>query len=144
MQPLTGSGGAAEVAILEGYPGIVVRMPANATVRQIVAIRAAILAAWQERGNPQKVIVDLTETRHLDSSGVGLLLELWKKASGQAVPLSLFGLRMALRRTLERTGLWDLFVARETGPAGGRAGTPSPSPKEPPFSISEEVWIHDE
>src|ERR1700683_3985901 len=91
-----------QVAVLDGYPGLVLRMPVNVTVRNAESIRTAVLAAWREKGNPQKVVVDLSETRHLDSSGVGLLLELSKKAGDEGVAMDLCGLRPGPRRILER------------------------------------------
>ncbi len=63
---------------------------------------------------PVRLILDLNGMAHIDSSGIGTLLEGWRNASQRHVPFLLCGLNEAARRTLERTRLTRLFDIRRT------------------------------
>jgi len=107
-----------EVTVLEHDRMLVARVTADITIGNAEAIRSAILSAWEESDGPEAVIVDLSEVLHMDSSGVGTLLELTNRAKNSSVPLSLCCLRQSPRRLLDRTGLAGLFqIYRTVGDA---------------------------
>ena len=111
MQPLDQQ---SEVTVLEQNRRLVVRVGADITIWNSTAIRTAIVSAWEERGDPEGVILDLGDVRHIDSSGVGALLELANRAKKAGIPFSLCRLQETPRRLLERTGLSGLFQVYET------------------------------
>jgi anti-anti-sigma factor len=64
---------------------------------------------------------------HIDSSGIGALLEGLRKASQLQVPFFLCGLNNAARRTLERTRLNRLFDICGTVEEALRRDAPIPT-----------------
>jgi anti-anti-sigma factor len=84
-------------------------MPASIVVSNSTAIREAVLAEWGRRGSPESIVLDMSRTRQIDSSGAGLLLELSHKAEEAGIPVMLCGLGAAPRRMLERTGIVNRF-----------------------------------
>ena len=99
----------AEVAILEEPRGLVVRILAGITLRNAAEIRSAVVAAWQERPRPPKVVLDLEGVHHIDSTGVGTLLDLAQKARIAGIPFILCGLERGPWRVLRRTKLAAQF-----------------------------------
>jgi anti-sigma B factor antagonist len=103
-----------EVTVLEQNRRLVARITADITIRNSAPIRTAILSAWEERGDPEAVILDLGDVRHIDSSGVGALLELANQAKKAGIPFSLCNLQESPRRLLDRTGLYSMFQVYAT------------------------------
>lgn len=73
------------------------------------------------------LILDLNGMAHIDSSGIGTLLEGLRKASQRRVPFFLCGLNDAARRTLERTRLNRLFDICRTVEEALRSEAPIPT-----------------
>jgi len=65
-------------------------------------------------GRPARVIVDLSKVAHIDSSGIGALLEGLERANQMHVSFILCGLNPAIQRILERTRLNFVFDIRRT------------------------------
>jgi anti-anti-sigma factor len=65
-------------------------------------------------GHPDLLILDLEGVTHMDSSGLGTLLAGLCDANKRHVRFTLAGLNTSLRRALERTRLYSLFVIRAT------------------------------
>jgi anti-anti-sigma factor len=105
---------AAGLAILDNHRWLEVRVLTDLTLRNAAAIRNGILSAWDERGRPGPLILDLAGVWRMDSSGAGTLLEIWHRAEDAGVRLEIHGLRHSPRRLLQRTGLADLFSIAET------------------------------
>lgn len=63
---------------------------------------------------PARLIVDLSKIAHIDSSGIGALLEGLDEANQMHVSFILCGLNQAIRRVLERTRLNFVFDIRPT------------------------------
>jgi anti-sigma B factor antagonist len=63
---------------------------------------------------PARLVLDLNGVVHIDSSGVGTLLEGLRKADRSQVRFVLCGLNDAARRMLERTRLSLVFDTRPT------------------------------
>jgi len=98
-----------EVSILERDRMLVVRVYAGITIRNAAAIHTAVLSAWQASGYLEAVILDLGHVQHMDSTGVGLLLELANRAKKAGISLRLCCLQESPRRFLDRIGLSCLF-----------------------------------
>ena len=99
----------ANVAILEDHCGLVIRILTDLTVKNAVRVRDAVLSAWAEQGQPGRIVLDLSGVRHLDSSGVGTLMDLARRAGVAGIPCVLCILQGGPRRLLERTGIIGLF-----------------------------------
>jgi len=98
-----------EVTILEQNRRLVVRILASLTIGNAAAIRTVVLSEWDESGELEEVILDLGHVQHMDSSGVGVLLELAHRAEKAGIPLRLCCLQESPRRLFDRTGLGGLF-----------------------------------
>jgi len=99
----------AEISVFETGRGLVVHILTDITFENWFRIRTAVLAACEERGKPGTVILDLGGVYHIDSSGVGALLELAQKAACANVSFILSSLEASPRRVLDITGLGELF-----------------------------------
>jgi anti-anti-sigma factor len=97
------------LAVFYYHRTVEVRILTDLTIRNATAIRNGILSAWEDYGRPGWLILDLAGVRHIDSSGVGALLELWHRTEDAGIPLVIQGLQKSPRRLLERTGLGELF-----------------------------------
>ena len=64
--------------------------------------------------HPARLILDLKGVTHIDSSGVGALLEGFRDAKKRHLRFTLSGLNGSLHRMLERTHLIMLFDVRPT------------------------------
>ncbi len=102
------------ITAMEDDGSLVIRVPASITVTNAAMIRSGVLAAWQEGGKLRKLILDLSAAAHIDSSGIGTLIEFSHKASADRLPLLLCGLQTSPLRILERTGLIEWFTIHAT------------------------------
>jgi len=93
------------LAVLDNHRWLEVRVLTDLTVRNATALRNSIRAIWEERGRPGPLILDLAGAQHIDSSGVGALLELSHWTEDAGVTMIIQGLCQAPRRMLERMGL---------------------------------------
>src|SRR5438270_6394596 len=94
---------AANVEVIEDKHGLTVRVLSDITTRNSEEICEAIQDEWQAHGKPRRLILDLRGVQHIDSSGVGALMEIQQRATQSNVRLTLCGLQDAPRRLLERT-----------------------------------------
>lgn len=78
----------------------------------VPAFKAALLNQLQEK--PAIIALELESVEFIDSSGIGALLLLAKKAKEAACNLFLIGLRPEIRETMEATGTIRLLQVRET------------------------------
>jgi anti-anti-sigma factor len=98
-----------EIGFLERTGTLFGRFAGDITIFNSDAVRTDIRSAWDERGDVDCVLLDLRDVRHLDSSGVGMLLELASHARESGISLRLCHLRESPHRILDRTGLASLF-----------------------------------
>ncbi|MEO8372308.1 MAG: STAS domain-containing protein [Candidatus Solibacter sp.] len=94
-----------DVTLAEGERGLVAQMQCDISIRNAAEVHRILLGAWKERPERGELLVDLEQARHIDSSGIGALMELVR----DGIPLSLCNLQDSPRRLLERTGLSTLF-----------------------------------
>ena len=102
------------LAILDNHRSLEIRVLTDLTAANAAAIRNGILSAWDDRGRPAPLILDLAGANRIDSSGIGALLEIGHRMEDAGVPLVLQGLRDGPRRLFARTGLEVMF--RIAGP----------------------------
>jgi anti-sigma B factor antagonist len=75
-------------------------------------VRAALLGAVHTE--PAALVVDLAGLRFLDSSGIGLLVEIRRHALDRGVPMALRRPQRPVRVVLEMTGILpSVFTERE-------------------------------
>jgi anti-sigma B factor antagonist len=60
------------------------------------------------------IVVDLTEVRFIDSSGLGALIAAYKSAAAKASVLKLAGLQPQVRSVMELTGMHRVFEVFES------------------------------
>jgi len=58
------------------------------------------------------IVVDLTATRHMDSSALGMLLVLRERAGGESADICLVGMNEAISKVLEVSRFEELFRLR--------------------------------
>jgi len=104
----------AELRTVEDKLGLIVEIPGDINTMNSAEISAAAIAAWEQKGRPRRLILDLTHVQHMDSSGVGGLMEIRHRIEQANSHLVLRGLQDAPRRLLERTGIARLFDTRDT------------------------------
>ena len=93
------------VTLTDETPGLVARLGGDISIRNAANLHRILLEAWKQDGTGRALTVDLGNAKHIDSSGLGALLEL----VSDGVPLTLCNLQASPRRLLERTGLSNLF-----------------------------------
>jgi anti-anti-sigma factor len=103
------------LAVLDDHRCLEVRILIDLTLRNAAAMRRGILSAWEERGRPGPLVLDLAGARHIDSSGLSALLEISQRIEDAGISLVIRGLRNGPRRMLQRTGLGKLFHIAGTG-----------------------------
>ena len=108
------------LAFLETRGRLEVRILVDLTVMNASAIRNTVLSAWEDRGRPPVLVLDLAGARHIDSSGVGALMEIAHRIEGAGVRLVLSGLNPTAQRMLDRTGLAMLFTIHDPAKPGAR------------------------
>jgi anti-sigma B factor antagonist len=99
----------------DGQPALVLCVIGDIDITTVSELRAAIHKLLTEEDAP-RLIVDLSGVVHIDSSGVGALLEGLRKANQNHVHFLLCGMNQATRRMFERTRLSLVF---DTCPAVG-------------------------
>jgi len=105
---------AVELRTIEDKLGLMVEIPGDINTMNAAEISAAAIAAWEQKGRPRRLILDLTNVQHMDSSGVGTLMDIRHRVEQANSHLVLRGLQDAPRRLLERTGIARLFDIRDT------------------------------
>ena len=96
---------ATDVTMSEGERGLIAHLECDISIRNAADVHRILLGAWKERADGRELLVDLSQARRIDSSGIGALMEL----VSDGVPISLCNLQDSPRRLLERTGLSNLF-----------------------------------
>jgi len=81
-------------------------------LHQSPALHARLVEETGKR--PKKLMLDLTEVPYMDSSGVGTLVEVFRRVSAYKGKMVLFGLNDRVRSVFEITKLDRFFTIRET------------------------------
>ncbi|HUO28857.1 MAG TPA: STAS domain-containing protein [Bryobacteraceae bacterium] len=94
-----------EVTATEQNRRLIVRVGAAMTASKAETIYSAVLSIWSEHPDVEAVFLDLSQVLQIDSSGVGVLMELVNRAERAGVPLAICCLQNAPRRLLNKTHL---------------------------------------
>jgi len=94
-----------EVTATEQNKRLVLRIQGGMTAPKSEAIHAGALSAWDEHPAVEAILLDMSEVPQIDSSGVGVLVELANRAEKTGVPMAICCLQNAPRRLLNRTHL---------------------------------------
>ncbi len=65
-------------------------------------------------GSAKHLVVDLSDLSYIDSSGVGTLVEIWRRLKTRQIAFSLVGLQSTVRSVFEITKLDGVFRIFET------------------------------
>jgi anti-sigma B factor antagonist len=95
----------------DNQPASVVSVTGDIDLTSVGELRAQVNRLLTSE-SPARLILDLNGVAHIDSSGVGTLLEGLRKANKRQVRFVLCGLNDAARRMLERTRLSLIFDTR--------------------------------
>jgi anti-sigma B factor antagonist len=99
----------------------------NLRVSDIIELNAINASSFRDEvraampTTPQVIEIDLSQTRFVDSSGLGALFALYKTANGahDGVTLRLLNPRPSIQQLFELTQLHQLFEIARTEPATG-------------------------
>lgn len=75
-------------------------------------VHKALVAACEER--PRRLIINLTEVSYMDSSGIGTLVEVFRRVNGYKGQMVLCGLNERVRSVFEITKLDKFFKIHST------------------------------
>jgi anti-anti-sigma factor len=103
---------APEVEVLEDQHGTRVHVLGDITTRNSAEVSAAVQSALEEKGRLRRLVLDLSGVQHIDSSGIGALMEIQQRMQSANTRLVLTGMEEAPRKLLERTGISRLFDIR--------------------------------
>jgi len=112
----------AEMSAEQTEEGSVVHISTDLTQRNSADISAAVISIMDESLSGSRIVVDLWGAAHIDSSGIGAILEMGRKAQTSGIRFAVCGLPESARRFLNRTGIANLLTIVE-----GRNSTTSPS-----------------
>lgn len=93
----------------------VVSLAGDLDTDTLPSCRASLLGALHT--DPNALVIDLRDLRFMDSSGLGLLVEIRRQALDRGVPLALRSPRQAVRTLLEVTGALPNLFAEQAVPA---------------------------
>ena len=88
--------------------GSIVVLSGDIDLRQSPTLHAALVEIVGER--PRRMILDLSEVPYMDSSGVGTLVEVFRRVSAYKGKMVLFGLNPRVRSVFEITKLDKFFT----------------------------------
>jgi anti-anti-sigma factor len=100
----------ADMKVEETGYGFVVHISANLTQKNAAEISATVMAILSESCPETRVVLDFAGAALIDSSGIGAVLELGKKAMSSNICLILCGLPESARRVLNRTGIANFLT----------------------------------
>ena len=90
----------------------IVRLSGEVDLRTSPGLRSLFLELLQEK--PARIIVDLTGVNYVDSSGVGTIVELKRRALRHESKIVLVGLQSRVRSLFEITRLDKFFTITES------------------------------
>ncbi len=85
-------------------------LPSRLSVTEAVAFREAFKALVQSHPSPTQIALDLSQTRFLDSSGLGALVMSQKLADSSHINLALWSVQDEVRLVLSMTGMESTFT----------------------------------
>lgn len=102
-----------DIDIVRNGPCSVVHVQGEIDLQTSPSLRAAILDLFENRGQ-ERVILDLTGVKYIDSSGIASLVEGLQEARKRNARFILSGLNEAPRHVLDLTRLTSVFEITQT------------------------------
>jgi len=91
---------------------VVVSAEGEITIRESPELHKSLVEVCQH--NPRKLIVDLSQVQHIDSSGVGTLVEVFRRVKHGNGKMCLVGMTDMVRGVFEITRLDQFFSVFDT------------------------------
>jgi anti-anti-sigma factor len=104
----------------------VVSVPSTLTVVEAVEFEQLVKHHCSSQPAPKTIIIDLSKTEFIDSSGLGALVICYRTCQAENIAMVLRGVREQVRMVLVLTDLEQLFTFE---PAPEPSTTPDPSPE---------------
>lgn len=99
-----------EVRVVEG--GVIVAVTGEVTLNDSPKFHGRLLQVVET--TPERLVVDLSEVSHIDSAGVGTLVEIFRRMKAANGQMSLVGLQPRVRGVFEITKLDRFFPIFKT------------------------------
>lgn len=87
----------------------IIELPERLTILEAVSFKQAVIQLLQPDISHQKIILNFSKTRFIDSSGIGALVASLKYAQAKDIKLILESVQPPVMATLSMTGLVDVF-----------------------------------
>lgn len=97
-----------QVSVRHEADAAIVRVQGEVDLRTSPELRGAFLELLEQR--PGRIIVDLSDVHYVDSSGVGTIVELKRRAMRDRSEVILVGLQPRVRSLFEITRLEQFFT----------------------------------
>ncbi|WP_035985115.1 anti-sigma factor antagonist [Leptolyngbya sp. KIOST-1] len=104
----------------------VVSVPSTLTVVEAVEFEQQVKRHCLSQSVPESIIIDLSQTEFIDSSGLGALVICYRTCKGKNIEMVLRGVQEQVRMVLALTDLEQLFTFEA---APGEAEAPAPKPE---------------
>lgn len=104
-----------DIAVRTSGSTSIVDLDGDITLRTTPELRKVLLGQFREK-RAQRVVVNMTAVRYIDSAGVASLVEALRLARDLKRQFALFGLGRIARQVLELTRLTKVFEIHETEP----------------------------
>jgi anti-sigma B factor antagonist len=91
---------------------VVVSLVGAVDLHHTPGVHKALVTACEER--PRRLVINLTEVTYMDSSGIGTLVEVFRRVNGYQGKLVLCGLNERVRSVFEITKLDKFFSIHST------------------------------
>jgi len=92
----------------------VVELPERLTILEAVSFKQTINQLIQSDNDHQKIVLDFSETRFVDSSGIGALIASLKSAQTENIKLILESVQPPVMATLSMTGLDEVLYIKSS------------------------------
>jgi anti-anti-sigma factor len=119
----------------------VLRMPDRLTVLEAVKFKDVFHELVAQTPPPRQVILDLSETQFMDSSGVGALVHNLKAAREKDIGLILYNVHPPVMGVLSITGLDRILTFQNPIEMSGETSPPSPEIQLPQTHPSVRSWL---
>ncbi|WOD40845.1 anti-sigma factor antagonist [Nodosilinea sp. E11] len=104
----------------------VVSVPSTLTVVEAVEFEQQVKRQSSSQPAPKTIVIDLSQTGFIDSSGLGALVICYRTCHGKGISMVLRGVQEQVRMVLALTDLEQLFTFE---PVAGASAEPAPPPE---------------